>query len=145
MKRVPLPLRLRSFHRIPPVLSAESREAPPLVIAQIAELILWRDVLAVTLLGDSLLATVSVVALFFLGAFGVTSRYEWARVNLVQHPGSLQSKALHILGEGGLQLFHRLPRCGLVVFGDNTRTQFSNAIFSRHQTLTRWSSRQQIT
>ena len=142
MKRVPLPL--PSSHRIPPVLSAEPREAPPLVIAQIAELILWRDVLAVTLLGDSLPATVSVVALFFLGAFGDTSRFGWARVNLVHHPGSLQSKALDILGEGGLQLFHRLPRCRLVAFGDNTRTQFSNAIFSRHQPLPRWSSRPQI-
>ena len=73
-----------------------------------------------------------------------TSRFEWARVNLVHHPGSLQSKALHILGEGGLQLFHRLRHCRLVAFGDNARTQFSNAIFSRHQTLPRWSSRQQV-
>jgi hypothetical protein len=79
-----------------------------LVIPQIAELTLRRDVLAVTLLGDSLLATVALVVLFFLGAFGDTSRFDWARLNLVHHPGSLQSKALHILGEGGLQLFHRL-------------------------------------
>ena len=115
-----------------------------MVIPQIAELILWRDVLAVTRPGDSLLATVALVVLFFLGAFGDTSRFDWARLNLVHHPGSLQSKALHILGEGGLQLFHRLPRCRLVAFGDNTRTQFSNAIFSRHQTHPRWSSRKQI-
>src|ERR1700746_553637 len=93
----------------------------------------------VTLLGDSLLASLSCRSLFSR-SLRDSSRFEW-RVNLVPHPGSLQSKALHILGEGGLQLFHRLPRCRLVAFGDNTRTQFSNPIFSRHQPLPRWSSR----
>ena len=121
-----------TFHADSPRFYPPSRAAHLCVIAQIAELTLRRDALAVTLLGDSLFGAVSIVALFFLGAFGDTSRFDWARVNLVHHPGSLQSKALHILGEGGLQLFHRLPRCGLVAFGDNTRTQFSNAIFSRH-------------
>ena len=141
MKRVPLPL--RSFHRIAPGLSAEPREAPPLVIPPIAELVLWRCP-GCYLIRRQLARRPSQLSLFFLGAFADTSRFELARVNLVRHPGSLQSKALHILGEGGLQLFHRLPHCRLVAFGDNTRTQFSNAIFSRHQTLTRWSARQQI-
>src|ERR1700758_3584826 len=130
-----------AFHADSPRFYPPSRARLRLcAIAQITELILGRDVLWSYLTRRQLARHRLSCRSLFSRSLRDSSRFEW-RVNLVHHPGSLQSKALHILGEGGLQLFDRLPRCRLVAFGDNTRTQFSNPIFSRHQPLPRWSSR----